>query len=79
MYSQLTDLQLHPFNIKKLLVQRSHGLHRACNVHTTENCMYEVLYMSRSYIVFARHLQGVYLNWPLTIYVIMQFINEEQK
>ncbi len=46
----------------------------ACNVHTTENFTYEVLNTSRSNVVFARHLQGVYLNWPLTINVIMQFL-----
>lgn len=46
--------------------------HVMCTQQKTD-CMYEVLYMSRSYIVFARHLQGVYLNWPLTINVNMQF------
>lgn len=40
--------------------------------------MYEVLYMSRSNIVFARHLLRVYLHWPLTIKCHYAILNKEE-
>lgn len=49
--------------------------HVMCTQQKTD-CMYE-FYTCPCNIVFARHLQGVYLNWPLTINVIMQFLNKE--
>lgn len=53
--------QALPSPLKKLLIQPSHGLHRAYNVHRTLN-----LYIFTNYIALAKHLQRVYLNWPAT-------------
>lgn len=54
-------LQTLPSPLKKLLIQPSHGLHRAYNVHRTLD-----LYIFTNYIALAKHLQRVYLNWSAT-------------